>query len=187
MRWSALLFASAGLAACTSTPPRVDAAASSSTERSADNGEWSDGTIRRDLETSVLERFGQAALDRAGTADASIMAKMYEGLPRPPVQGTDGQWVYPPKPVALLVREGGDWFEASSGGFAPVAAAKASEIDRLLRSADFWAEPARVAQGGCTDGGSTLMLIRLSGADWRVRQGTCGGPPLHSRLLGALF
>ena len=189
MRWMAIVSVAVGLSACAypMRPPLADPRMAASTERLPENPEWSDRQIRQDVESSVRERFGDAALDRTHAAEGWIMSKLYRGMPLPPTQQPDGTWKQAPHPVALLIRENGRWLQADANGFSPVASAAQTEIEALLGSAAFWAEPARIPQGGCTDGGSTLFLILLPGREPQVRQGTCGGPALHSRLISAVY
>lgn len=108
-------------------------------------------------------------------------------MPLPPVRQPDGSWKHAPHPVALLIRENGRWHGADGNGFSPVDAAAQTEIEALLGSAAFWAEPARIPQDGCTDGGSSLFVVRVPGKQSQVRQGTCGGPALHARLISAVY
>ncbi len=168
-------------AGCATAPTPV-----ASEDQRADQGrgqEWTDAEIRQDVEKSVAERFGAASYRRAVAAEASVMVKLYRGMPMPPVQQPDGSWREVPHPVALLVREDGQWLKADEDGFRPVRPILVPEFASLLESTQFWAESARVPQGGCTDGGSSLIVIRLPGRSPAVRQGTCGGPELHSRLI----
>jgi hypothetical protein len=186
MKWPALL-AAVLAAACTTAPPPGEDLAPASAERPSENREWSDRQIQEDVEQSVRERFGEAALGRARAADAVIMSKLYRGMPLPPKQQPDGSWVAAPHPVALMVREKGQWLKAGESGFAPADAPAQIEVEALLGSAAFWGEAARIPQGGCTDGGSTLFVIRMPRQEPQVRQGTCGGPPLHNRLISAVY
>jgi hypothetical protein len=172
---------------CATAPPPPAPSVEASTQNGVIDGEWTDAHIRQDLERSVQERYGEAAFQRAAKAEAWIMSKLYRGMPLPPTRQPDGSWKEAPHPVALMVRENGQWKRANDSGFADATAAEQAEIEALLNSGAFWAEPARIPQGGCTDGGSTLFLIRLPGRPPQVRQGTCGGPPLHARLLSAVF
>lgn len=175
-------------AACTTAPlPPADPSTAASTVGPSENREWSDRQIQQDVEGSVRQQFGDAAVARAMAAEASIMSKLYRGMPLPPVRQPDGSWKDPAHPTALLIRENGRWHRADAGGFTRAEAAAQDEIAALLSSPAFWAEPARIAQGGCTDGGSTLFVIRMPREPARVRQGTCGGPTLHSRLISAVF
>jgi len=143
--------------------------------------------IRSDVEGSVREGFGDGTFQRAIAAEASVMAKLYQGLPPPPVQQPDGSWKYPDPPLAVVLRENGRWYRADAAGVRAVQPAVAAEIEQLLASPQLWAEAERVAQGGCTDGGSSLLVIRYPGRGNTVRQGTCGGPPLSYQLLGAVM
>ena len=177
MTWPKLLPLAIIVSGCAAVPPApvpVDEPA---------GREWSDGHIQQDVESSVRERFGAAAYDRALAAEASVMTKVYRGLPVPPVLQPDGSWREQPHPVALLLRENGKWMKVRDGGVDAIRAVLEPELTGLLASAEFWAEPARVPQGGCTDGGSTLLVIRMPRRGAAVRQGTCGGPPLHNRML----
>jgi hypothetical protein len=187
MNWSALLLPILCAACSTALLAPADPSTAASTERATQDREWSDRQIQQDVESSIRDRFGNAALARAMSAEASIMSKLYRGMPLPPVQQPDGSWKDWPYPTALLIRENGRWHRAQPSGFSPVEPAAQNEIDTLLGSAAFWAEPARVAQGGCTDGGSTLFVIRMPKQQPRVRQGTCGGPPLHARLISGVY
>lgn len=185
---SVAFFASALLlAACTTRLPPADPSTAASTERPVANGEWSDRQIQQDVESSVRERFGDAAFERALAAEASIMSKLYHGMPYPPVQQPDGTWKERPKPVALMLREAGQWKRVTESGVSSAASAEQTELEVLLESVAFWQEPARIAQGGCTDGGSSLFVIRQPQRVPQVRQGTCGGTPLHSRLISAVY
>jgi hypothetical protein len=187
MNWSALL---PGLlcAACATAPVAVtEGSTTASAQRESEHREWTDRQIQEDVESSVRERFGDAALARAAAAEASILSKLYRGMPLPPVRQPDGSWKEAPHPTALLVRENGRWHRGDGSGFSPVDAAAQTELEALLGSAAFWAEPARIPQGGCTDGGSTLFLIRTPDKPPQVRQGTCGGPALHARLISAVY
>ena len=188
MKWSAVLMV-ASLAACTTRapPPRAGPSTAASAEQRPENREWSDRDIRQDVESSVRERYGDAAFQRAAASEVWIMSKLYRGMPMPPTQQPDGTWKEAPHPVALMIRENGRWLRADANGFSPADAAAQTEIEALLGSAAFWAEPSRIPQGGCTDGGSTLFVIRMPGRDPAVRQGTCGGPALHSRLISAVY
>jgi hypothetical protein len=188
MKRSAILSFALLTTACVrpAQPPLADPSHAASTERPAEDREWSDRQIWQDVESSVRSAYGDAAFERARYAEAWIMSKLYRGLPMPPTLQPDGTWKEAPHPVALVIREKGQWLRAGATGYSPDAAAQ-SEIETLLESPAFWAERARIPQGGCTDGGSTLFLIRLPGKQPQVRQGTCGGPPLHSRLISAVY
>lgn len=188
MKWCAGLLLIAAAEGCTNrSVPIADVSTAASTEQQAENREWTAHEIRQDVESSVREAHGDTMVQRARAAEASIMSKLYRGLPPPPVLQSDGSWKHPPHPVALLIREEGRWLRAGAAGFSAVQRAEQLEIETLLKSTAFWSEPARVPQGGCTDGGSTLLVIRMPGRDAEVRQGTCGGSPLHSRLISAVY
>ena len=175
------------MTACVRAVSPVDPLTAASTERPAADGEWSNRTIQHDVESSVRERFGDSAFNRALAADASVMSKLYHGMPYPPLQQPDGSWKDRPKPVALVIREHGQWLRARGSGFTPVAPAEQKELSVLIGGLPSWNEPARIPQGGCTDGGSSLFVIRVARRDPQVRQGTCGGPPLLSRLSTAVY
>jgi hypothetical protein len=178
-----LLLALAGCVAAAPAPePRADPRRSGELRQ-----EPSEASLRTDVEGSVAERFGAAALRRAQTAEASVMTKLYQGLPPPPVRQPDGSWAHPAHPLAVVVREGGRWVKLTPQGDRALGAAAVTEIEQLLAARAFWAEPRRLAQGGCTDGGSTLLVVRWPAKGSVVRQGTCGGPPLGHRLVSAVL
>ena len=187
MKSVAFLASVALLAGCTTRLPPADPSTAALTERPIANGEWSDREIQQDVESSIRERFGDAAFERALAAEASVMSKLYQGMPYPPVQQPDGTWAERPKPVALMLREGGQWKRVTATGVSNSTLAEQTELEVLLDSVAFWQEPARVRQGGCTDGGSSLFVIRQPQRVPQVRQGTCGGPPLHARLISAVY
>ena len=176
-----VLLAAALLAGCAVTPQAAHGGRPGEPERR----EFTDAQIRTDVEESVRARFGPAAFDRALRAEASVMAKLYQGLPPPPVRQPDGTWADPQRPTALLLREHGRWLAYVPSGERPLGPEWAAEVEGLLKSAAFWSEARRVPQGGCTDGGSSLLVIRYPGRGDTVRQGTCGGPLLHRRLISA--
>jgi hypothetical protein len=138
--------------------------------------------VRGDLETTARARFGDALTDRALASAAYLFSKHYMGLPPPPVLQPDGSYKDPEPPMAMLIRENGQWLAATATGFRAANPAKAEEIDALLADPAFWAEPAW-AQPGCTDAGGSLMMLKVPRRAPVVRQGACGATKRTERLV----
>ena len=139
---------------------------------------------RADVERSVIERFGAAALARARAADEFIAAKRYAGLPMPPYD-TDGKPITPTHPTALLFREDGKWFAFGRDGPHPMLPRWVEQLETVLRNPALWVEPIDGGMLGCTDAGASYVWLRVKGRPEQARIGHCGGSPLAEQLVSA--
>ena len=125
---------------------------------------------------TARERFGEPAVRRALAAPTYVFAKFYHGMLPPPQPGDPP---YKP-PMALLMREDGQWLAASPDGYRPARADATAQLDSLLASRDFW--PAPTTGGpGCTDAGASLLMLKVPQRAETVRIGTCGETELNER------
>jgi hypothetical protein len=127
----------------------------------------------QDLLWGAKQRFGEAMVRRALAAPAYIFAKHYAGMLPPPPPDAGPDWKYPEPPVAMLMRENGQWVVATQEGFRLARPDKLVEIEATLRDPAFWSEP-EWAPPGCTDAGASLLLARIPGRPEVVRSATCG-------------
>jgi hypothetical protein len=141
-------------------------------------------TARSEVERSAVERFGQAALARARSADEFVAALRYPGLPMPPYD-TDGKPITPVFPTALLYREKGQWFAYGMGGAHPVLPRWSQQLEAVLRNPGLYAEPADGGLVGCTDAGASYVWMQVKGRPEQARIGHCGGSPLTEQLVSA--
>ena len=141
---------------------------------------WTDdlATVERELLVTARERFGEAAVRRALAAPTYLFAKFYHGMLPPPPPGPAPP--YKP-PMALLIRENGQWLAASAEGFQPARTDITLQLDALLASRDFWVAP---TTGGpsCTDAGASLLLLKVSARPETIRIGTCGVTQPNERV-----
>ena len=93
--------------------------------------------IEHDLLVTARERFGDGTVRRALAAPTYLFAKMYHGMLPPPQPGAPP---YQP-PMALLVRENGQWLAAGRDGYRPANASKVAGIEALLADRSFWSTP----------------------------------------------
>ena len=84
--------------------------------------------------------------------------------------------------VNVAVRTDGGWNGWRSGTAAPLPRDVGAEIDRLLASPAFRAEPDRSPAMDCPDSGAGLMVIRREGR-LRVTRQSCLPANLVGRLL----
>ena len=152
------------------------------TASQADNPGFAAARVRTDLESTARQRFGDALTDRALAAPTYLLSKHYVGLAPPPIVQPDGSYKYPDPPMAMLIRENGQWLAASAIGFRAAKPDKAAEIDAILAEPAFWAEPAWV-QPGCTDAGGSLLMLKVPPRAAIVRQGACGATERTERLV----
>jgi hypothetical protein len=176
MKWLALL-ALGTLAACSTVP-------AAPVERPMDTPVTLDlAEVRKDLESGAEAKFGEVAFNRLRAASTSIIAKRYFGLAPPPVLQPDGSYKDPEPPIALLVRENGQWLTATPTGWRPVAAPASTALDQALADPAFWKEPA-FAPPTCTDAGASRLLLRYPNRPLTVRQGACGATARTEHLVG---
>ena len=141
-------------------------------------------SAQKEVEQSVLARFGEAALARARRADEFIAAVRYPGLPMPP-HDTDGKPITPVYPTALMYREMGQWFAYGMGGVHPVLPRWSQQLETVVRDPRIFAEPAHGGFVGCTDAGASYVWMRVEGRPEQTRIGHCGGSPLTEQLVSA--
>jgi len=65
--------------------------------------------LQADPEATARLRFGKALVSRALAAPVHLFAKHYMGLAPPPIVQPDGSYRYPDPPMAMLIREDGQW------------------------------------------------------------------------------
>jgi len=139
-------------------------------------------TTEQDLLWSALQRYGEANVRRALAAPTYIFAKHYAGMLPPPPPGAGADWKYPEPPVAMVIRENGQWLAATPDGFGAARPDKIAEIERILTEPAFWAEP-EWAPPGCTDAGASLLLATAPGKSEVVRSATCGSTGRSETLV----
>jgi hypothetical protein len=127
--------------------------------------------IRGYVEGVVGDRFGPETVRRADQARTSVMAASIRGH-----FGTGGPQ------VNVAIREGGGWTGWGGGSRAPLQSAVGAELDRLLASRAFWAEPDRFPASDCPDSGAHLLVVRHQGRTKISRQ-SCEPANLVGRLL----
>jgi hypothetical protein len=172
------LAAAAALSACAPTVPAAAPVASPEVIPLGFDAQ----RVRTDLETTARQRFGDALTDRALASPVYLLSKHYMGLPPPPIVQPDGSYKYPDPPMAMLIRDNGQWLAATATGFRPAKPDKAAAIDAITADPAFWAEPAW-AQPGCTDAGGSLLMLKLPPRGAIVRQGACGATQRTERLV----
>ena len=141
-------------------------------------------SAQREVERSVVDRVGSAALAEARRADEFVAVLRYPGLPMPPYD-TDGKPITPTYPTALLYRQKGQWFAFGMDGVHPVLTRWSRQLEGLLRDPRLFAEQAEGGVVGCTDAGASYVWLRVQGRAEQVRIGHCGGSPLTEQLAGA--
>ena len=137
--------------------------------------------LQADPEATARLRFGKALVSRALAAPVHLFAKHYMGLAPPPIVQPDGSYRYPDPPMAMLIREDGQWLAATLDGMRPAKPDKVAAIDAIVGDAAFWADPAW-ARPGCTDAGGSLLMLRAPPRQGIVRQGACGATQRTERL-----
>ena len=177
-----LVAATAALSACAPAPPAPVPAAVLARPLDSIQPGFRPAEVRGDLEATARQRFGDALTDRALASDTYLFAKHFVGLAPPPIVEPDGSYRYPPPPMAMLIRENGQWLAATAAGFRAVSADKAAAIDALVRNAAFWSEP-DYAEPGCTDAGASLLMLKAPPRPVVVRRGACGRTALTERLV----
>ncbi len=181
MKWS-LLLPVAFLVSCAPTiapvPPEARVIPAGPSTNSFN---WTDDmpTVERELLATARERFGEAAVRRALGAPTYLFAKYYHGMLPPPPPG--GAPPYKP-PMALLIRENGQWLAATDQGFRPARADITPQLDALLASPNFWAVSTTTGPP-CPDAGASLLLLKVPSRPETVRTGTCGATQPNERLV----
>jgi hypothetical protein len=125
--------------------------------------------FEQDLFATARERFGLESVRRALGADTYVFAKFYHGMLPPPRPGDPP---YKP-PMALLIRENGQWFAATPTGFRPAKAEAVPQLEALLANRAFWAAPNWTGPR-CTDAGASLLMLKVPNRAEIIRHGTCG-------------
>jgi hypothetical protein len=138
--------------------------------------------VKADLEGAIVERFGAAALKRAQSAEAYVLARHYQGLPQPPRPGEP-----PPPPIAaLLMLERGVWYRAETGGaFRPLTATQQQQWITALADTGAWAEPT-FANPTCTDAGATYLIVSLPNRPFLLHAANCATPKSERLGLAAI-
>lgn len=138
--------------------------------------------VKVDLETAIVERFGAAALKRAQSAEAYVLSRHYQGLPRPPDPGEG-----PPLPIAaLLIFERNVWYRAETGGaFRPLTQAQEQQWIASLSDTGPWAEPT-FTNPTCTDAGATYLIVSLLNRPFLLRAANCATPKSERLGLAAI-
>jgi hypothetical protein len=176
MKLIALLPVAFLLSACTAVPPQASPAMRelpSGPPLQQNDITFIRQTTEQDLLWSAKQRFGEAAVRRALAAPSYIFAKHYPGMMPPPPPGAGPGWKYPDPPVAILVRENGQWLVATTEGFRQARPDKIAEIESVLAEESFWAGPVW-APPGCTDSGGSLLLAKIPARRELVRSANCG-------------
>lgn len=164
------------LCACVASPPAAPLPPERSRAAAAGSGPgFGSVTVEQEFE---LAR-GRPALDRLRSAPVSVVAVMYQGLPRP-VTLPDGSVTYAGPAVNGVVREKGRWLGWKTGRPAPVPEAVAARLDAIVGDPGLWLEPELLRGGACTDAGSLQLAIRSDGRKRFSRQDNC-----YSRGLAA--
>jgi len=168
---SALVLAT--IAACTAGSPAPDPA----TRAIISSGEPLDtlpsgadlATVRTDLLTTAVDRFGSDAVNEALAAPAYIIAKRFAGMVPPPPLGEELK--PPPTPTALLMKSGSRWMVATASGWRPAQAEAVADIDATLADPTFWnADPYTPP---CPDYGAGLLLAKVPGKTETARNSLC--------------
>ena len=178
MKKRLLIVLAAALSACA---PAVPVAQPQATPEAIPPG-FDPERVRSDLETTARQRFGDALTDRALGSPTYLFSKHYMGLAPPPVLQPDGSYKDREPPMAMLIRENGQWLAATATGFRPAKPEAATAIDAMIADRAFWAEPAW-AQPGCTDAGGSLLILKVPQRARIVRQGACGATQRTERLV----
>ena len=178
-RYPILLAATCAMAACAPAvpPPEPVARLSDSVGPSFDPV-----AVQADLEATARQRFGEPLVAAALASHTYWFAKHYMGLPPPPVVQPDGTYKHAAPPMAMLVRQNGQWLTATANGFRPAKPDKAAAIEAMVRNVEFWREPPW-AQPGCTDAGGSLLMLKAPPRERIVRQGACGATQNTERLV----
>ena len=138
--------------------------------------------VNTDLEAAIVERFGSAALKRASMAEAYVLSRHYQGLPRPLGPGETT-----PLPIAAaLILERGVWYRAAVGGsFIPLTADQQQQWLAALADTGPWAEPT-YAHPTCTDAGATYLIVSLPSRPFLLRAANCATPKSERLGLAAI-
>lgn len=139
-------------------------------------------TTEQDLLWSARQMYGDTTVRRALSAPAYILGKHYQGMLPPPPPNAGPNWKYPDPPTAMLFKENGTWLVAAREGVRQARPEKIAEIEKILSTPGFWAEPAW-APPGCTDAGASLLLAKIAGENEVVRSATCGATGLSELLV----
>ena len=125
--------------------------------------------FEHDLLATARDRFGEANVRRALAAPTYLFAKFYHGMLPPPRPGDPP---YAP-PMALLMRENGQWFAATASGYRPAKAESVAKLEAQLADRAFWAAPNWTGPR-CTDAGASLLMLKVPNRPEIIRHGTCG-------------
>ena len=166
-----LFIAAAGIFGVAWTLPHAPPAAASEPAPQRRLAAPTPEAIRGYVEEVAGDRFGAAALAQARAADRSVIAVAVPG------RFNDGG---PRVNIALRSRAG--WAGWRGGRAAALPEDVGAEIDRLLASPAFAAEPDRYPEMDCPDSGASLLLIRDRGHVRTIRQ-SCMPANLSGRLL----
>ena len=175
-----VLLALAGCAA--SAGDREVAAAAAPPERSRVSAAglgpgFDSASLEREFEVAR----GTAALERLRSAPVSVVAAMYQGLPRP-ITLPDGRMGYAGPAANAVIREKGRWLGWKSGELSPVPAAAAERLEAILADPRLWLEPEVFRGGGCTDAGSLQLAVRQESRRKFSRQDNCDSRGLAGEL-----
>ena len=180
MKWSLLLLVALLVSCAPAAAPVAPALRVIPTGPSTNSFNWTDdmASVERELLATARERFGEAAVRRALAAPTYLFAKFYHGMLPPPPPGPAPP--YKP-PMALLIRENGQWLAATASGFRSARTEITEQLDAQLASAAFWSAP---SSGGpaCTDAGASLLLLKVPSRPETVRTGTCGTTQPNERV-----
>lgn len=164
----------AALSACApSAAPVIGPVASGPTDHVEDLPVgFSAQAVKADLEAAIIERFGAAALQRAQSAEAYVLSRVYQGLPPPTPPGSP-----PPPPIAALLMMDRDvWYRAETGGlFQPLSKSQQEQWLTALADAGPWSEPTYAAPT-CTDAGATYLIVSVPKRPYLLRAANCATP-----------
>ncbi|QNM83276.1 hypothetical protein H8M03_02720 [Sphingomonas sabuli] len=167
------VFVLATIAACTTATPPAEPGPP--TIVTADRplqvtpGDAALSDVRNDLLVTATDRFGQARLDEALAAPATLIAKRFAGMLPPPPPGETAPAYVPP--AALLMKGADGWLKATATGWTPLKAEQAAELDAVIANPAFWSESASVQ--ACPDYGSSQLLLKTPGNPETVRNSQC--------------
>lgn len=125
------------------------------------------GAVAAAAELEFRSARGPEAARRIRAASSSVVAVLYQGLPRP-ITGPDGRVTFAGPAVNAVVRQNGRWLGWRSGRPEPVPAEVAARLDSILADPALWVEPEDFPSGGCTDAGSLQLAIRTTGGSGRA-------------------
>lgn len=169
----AVLLAGCGMPMQTARPAQRVLPTSAPTQQQRMNVDLVRQTTEQDLLWSAQQLFGEPMVRRALAADSYIFAKHYPGMLPPPPPGAGRDWKYPEPPTAVLFVENGTWLTVTREGVRQARPDKIQEVRRILSGQKFWKEPVW-APPGCTDAGSSLLLLKIPGHSEVVRSASCG-------------